>query len=48
MYVGADNIFNNKPAYFGGTPDATTGQDSDVGTYDPLGRRFYAGVKLRF
>ncbi|TDN79278.1 TonB-dependent receptor plug domain-containing protein [Stakelama pacifica] len=48
MYVGADNLLNNKPMYFGGTVDATTGQDTNTGVYDPIGRRFYAGAKLRF
>lgn len=48
FFVGADNVFNNKPAYFAGIPDATTGMESDTGTYDPLGRRFYAGFKAMF
>lgn len=45
FYVGADNVLNNNPVYAGGL--VTTGMDSDTGTYDPLGRRFYAGAKFK-
>ncbi|MBO9519305.1 MAG: TonB-dependent receptor [Porphyrobacter sp.] len=48
FFVGADNLLDNDPIYFGTIPGSTTGQDSDTGTYDPLGRRFYAGAKLSF
>jgi outer membrane receptor protein involved in Fe transport len=48
FYVGADNILDNAPAYFAGVNGATTGLESDSGTYDPFGRSFYAGVKLKF
>lgn len=47
FYVGADNVLDNAPAYFAGIPDATTGMESNTGVYDMLGRRFYAGVRLK-
>ncbi len=28
--------------------DESAGQDTDTGTYDALGRRFYAGVRVKF
>ena len=46
VYVGVDNVFDNNPIYTGGL--ITTGMETDTGTYDPLGRRFYAGVKFGF
>ncbi|MCW2389112.1 outer membrane receptor protein involved in Fe transport [Sphingobium sp. B11D3B] len=50
FYVGVDNVFDNNPIFTGGLPDtmAAAGQDADTGTYQALGRSFYAGVKLRF
>lgn len=47
FYVGADNVLNNSPAYFAGIPDATTGMETNTGVYDPLGRRFYVGVRVK-
>ncbi|GGB97352.1 TonB-dependent receptor [Novosphingobium endophyticum] len=48
FYVGADNVLDNDPVYFASVNGSTTGMESDTGTYDPLGRRFYAGVKMKF
>ena len=48
FYFGADNVFDNSPEYFASVAGAVTGMDSDTGTYDPLGRRFYAGAKVKF
>ncbi|MCB2015195.1 MAG: TonB-dependent receptor [Sphingobium sp.] len=49
MFLGVDNVFNNKPVYTASIPGASdTGQDAFGGTYDPLGRRYYMGAKLRF
>ena len=47
FYVGADNILDNKPPFLADI-GASAGQDTDAGTYDALGRRFYAGARLRF
>lgn len=48
FYIGADNVLDNDPVYFGSVNGSTTGMESDTGTYDPLGRRFYAGAKMKF
>ena len=48
FYVGADNVLDNSPIYMAGVSGAVTGMESDTGTYDPLGRRFYAGIKAHF
>lgn len=48
FFVGADNVFDNDPAYFAGTPSASNGMETNTAAYDPLGRRFYAGAKVRF
>ena len=47
FYVGADNLLDNKPPYLADI-GASAGQDTDSGTYDPLGRRFYAGARVKF
>ena len=47
FYIGGDNLLNNKPPYLADI-GASAGQDTDAGTYDPLGRRYYAGVRIRF
>ncbi|MEO6248448.1 MAG: TonB-dependent receptor [Sphingomicrobium sp.] len=47
FYVGADNLLNNKPPYLADI-GADAGEDTLGGTYDPLGRRFYAGVRAKF
>ena len=47
FYVGADNLFDNKPPFLADLA-STVGVQTDSGTYDALGRRFYAGARLRF
>ncbi|KMS60267.1 TonB-dependent receptor [Novosphingobium barchaimii LL02] len=48
FFVGMDNVFDNDPIYMASVSGAATGMESDTGTYDPLGRRFYAGAKVKF
>lgn len=49
FYTGVDNMFDNQaPPIISGLPGNNTGTETDAGTYDPIGRRFYAGVRLRF
>jgi outer membrane receptor protein involved in Fe transport len=49
LYFGVDNLLdNNPPNILSGSPFNTTGTDTDAGTYDVFGRRFYAGVRFRF
>jgi iron complex outermembrane receptor protein len=47
FFVGGDNLLNNKPPYLADI-GASAGQDTDAGTYDPLGRRYYAGVRISY
>jgi outer membrane receptor protein involved in Fe transport len=49
FYLGVDNLFDNEPPpIISGLPGNDTGTETDAGTYDPIGRRFYAGVSLKF
>jgi iron complex outermembrane recepter protein len=50
FYVGVDNVFDTQPPYlpnqpFSGSP---IGTETQADVYDPFGRRFYAGVQVRF
>ncbi len=48
-YVGANNLFNvSPPPLISGLPGNTTGAETDAGTYDAIGRRVYAGLRVRF
>ena len=47
FYVGANNLLNNQPPFLADI-GASAGQDTDAGTYDALGRRYYAGVRMKF
>lgn len=48
LYVGVDNAFNTKaPAIISGLPGNTTGAETDAGTYDPIGRRYYVGLRVK-
>ncbi len=49
VYVGMHNAFNKDPApIISGLPDNSTGTETDASVYDPIGRRMYAGVRLKF
>jgi outer membrane receptor protein involved in Fe transport len=49
FYVGVDNLLDNKPPnLLSGTTFNTTGSDTDESVYDVFGRRYYAGVRLKF
>lgn len=49
FYVGVDNLLdNNPPNILTLSPFNTTGTDTNAGTYDVFGRRFYAGARFRF
>lgn len=49
FYTGVDNLLDNDaPPIITGLPGSNTGTETNAGTYDPIGRRFYAGVRLRF
>ena len=49
FYVGVDNLMNTKaPNLLSGTTFNNTGSDTDEAVYDVFGRRYYAGVRLKF
>jgi outer membrane receptor protein involved in Fe transport len=49
LYFGVDNLLdNNPPNILTGSPFNTTGTDTNAGTYDVFGRRFYVGARFRF
>ncbi|MEA1014557.1 TonB-dependent receptor domain-containing protein [Sphingosinicella sp. LY1275] len=50
FYFGVDNVFDKKPPFLPGTPFSMspTGTETAADVYDPFGRRFYAGVQVRF
>ncbi|WP_260597649.1 TonB-dependent receptor domain-containing protein [Sphingomonas endolithica] len=49
FYVGANNVLDTAPPpVISGLPGSTTGAETDAGTYDAIGRRFYAGARIKF
>jgi outer membrane receptor protein involved in Fe transport len=49
FFVGVINLTDTStPLLITGLPNDNTGTETEAGTYDPIGRRFYAGVKLKF
>jgi len=50
MTITVQNLFDNKPPIVGGTVGSTSynGGNTYPSTYDPLGRRFAVGARLKF
>jgi outer membrane receptor protein involved in Fe transport len=49
VFVGANNLFDEEPPLLiSGLPSDVTGTETDAGTYDAIGRRWYAGVRMKF
>lgn len=49
LYVGATNLFDEAtPKIITGLPGDNTGTETDAGTYDAIGQRFYAGLRVKF
>ena len=49
FYVGVNNLFNTKaPPIISGLPGDSTGTETDSGTYDAIGRRYYVGMRYSF
>jgi len=49
FYVGVDNLLNKQaPNLLSGTTFNNTGSDTAAAVYDIFGRRYYAGVRLKF
>jgi iron complex outermembrane receptor protein len=47
VYLGVDNAFNKKaPPIISGLPGNSTGTETDASAYDPIGRRYYLGVRV--
>ena len=47
FYLGIDNAFDTKaPLIPSGLPGNVTGTETDAGTYDPIGRRYYLGLRV--
>lgn len=46
LYFGIDNATNTKaPPIISGLPGNTTGAETNASVYDPIGRRYYVGVR---
>ena len=49
LYVGANNLFDEAPPpIITGLPGNITGAETDSGTYDAIGQRFYGGFRVKF
>jgi outer membrane receptor protein involved in Fe transport len=49
FYLGVNNLLNiSPPPIFSNIPGDTTGAETDASDYDAIGRRFYAGARMRF
>lgn len=49
FYFGVNNLLNTKPPLIpSGVTGNDTGVETDAGTYDAIGRRYYAGVRYQF
>ena len=49
VYFGVNNLMDAKPPVIGsGLPGNVTGAETDSGTYDAIGRRVYAGLRVTF
>ena len=48
LYFGLNNAFDTQPpAIISGLPGSDTGAETAAGTYDPIGRRWYAGIRVK-
>jgi outer membrane receptor protein involved in Fe transport len=49
IFLGANNLLDEEPPLvISGLPGDVTGTETDAGTYDAIGRRMYAGVRIKF
>lgn len=49
LYFGSNNVFDeDAPLVLSGVPGNTTGTDTNASIFDPIGRTFYAGIRLRY
>jgi len=48
IYFGLDNVFDTKaPPIISGLPGSVTGAETAADVYDPIGRRFYVGLRMK-
>ena len=49
LYFGVDNLFDEQPPYLPSPPftASITGTETQADVYDPFGRRFYAGIRVK-
>lgn len=48
LFVGAKNLFDREPPpLISGLPGDNTGTETDAATYDPIGRRWYLGMRMK-
>ncbi len=48
IFVGANNLLDEEPPpIISGLPGDDTGTETNAGAYDPIGRRWYAGVRVK-
>jgi len=48
LYFGMDNAFDTKaPRIISGLPGSDTGTETNAGAYDPIGRRYYLGLRVK-
>ena len=49
FYLGVNNVFDkDPPPIISGLPFDVTGTETDAGTYDAIGRRYYGGFRMKF
>jgi hypothetical protein len=49
LYFGVDNALDTKaPPIITGLPGNTTGAETAASVYDPIGRKFYVGLRGSF
>jgi len=49
FFAGVNNLLDTSPPRFiTGLSFNTTGAETDASTYDPIGRRYYAGARMKF
>jgi outer membrane receptor protein involved in Fe transport len=49
LFLGVNNVFDkDPPPLITGLPFNTTGAETDSGTYDAIGRRYYGGFRVKF
>jgi outer membrane receptor protein involved in Fe transport len=49
VYLGVNNVFDeDAPIILTGVPGNSTGTDTDASVYNPIGRTYFAGLRVKF